>query len=90
MLFIKLKYMLFLLSKSMILSFNDISSSPCVCKGTASYCASLTILFLFLDDGVMPDRIAQVMGPPDRCQHAAHMINELIHTAQVRKQRPKL
>uniref|UniRef100_A0A4W3IWD9 Far upstream element (FUSE) binding protein 3 n=1 Tax=Callorhinchus milii TaxID=7868 RepID=A0A4W3IWD9_CALMI len=36
------------------------------------------------DDGVMPDRIAQVMGPPDRCQHAAHMINELIHTAQER------
>ncbi|XP_062929621.1 far upstream element-binding protein 3 isoform X2 [Mobula hypostoma] len=36
------------------------------------------------DDGVMPDRIAQVMGPPDRCQNAAHMINELIHTAQER------
>ncbi|XP_078082482.1 far upstream element-binding protein 3 isoform X3 [Mustelus asterias] len=36
------------------------------------------------DDGIMPDRIAQVMGPPDRCQHASHMINELIHTAQER------
>lgn len=23
------------------------------------------------------------MGPPDRCQHAAHVINELILTAQV-------
>ncbi|XP_048469595.1 far upstream element-binding protein 3 isoform X1 [Rhincodon typus] len=36
------------------------------------------------DDGIMTDRIAQVMGPPDRCQHASHMINELIHTAQER------
>ncbi|XP_067868373.1 far upstream element-binding protein 3 isoform X2 [Heterodontus francisci] len=36
------------------------------------------------DDGIMPDRIAQVMGPPDRCQHASHMISELIHTAQER------
>ncbi|XP_072344772.1 far upstream element-binding protein 3 isoform X2 [Scyliorhinus torazame] len=36
------------------------------------------------DDGIMPERVAQVMGPPDRCQHASHMINELIHTAQER------
>ncbi|XP_038637498.1 far upstream element-binding protein 3 isoform X2 [Scyliorhinus canicula] len=36
------------------------------------------------DDGIMPERVAQVMGLPDRCQHASHMINELIHTAQER------
>ncbi|XP_036271992.1 far upstream element-binding protein 3 isoform X2 [Pipistrellus kuhlii] len=36
------------------------------------------------DDGVSPERAAQVMGPPDRCQHAAHVINELILTAQER------
>ncbi|XP_060056384.1 far upstream element-binding protein 3 isoform X2 [Erinaceus europaeus] len=36
------------------------------------------------DDGVSPERAAQVMGPPDRCQHAAHIINELILTAQER------
>lgn len=35
------------------------------------------------DDGISPERAAQVMGPPDRCQHAAHVINELILTAQV-------
>lgn len=35
------------------------------------------------DDGISPERAAQVMGPPDRCQHAAHIINELILTAQV-------
>lgn len=23
------------------------------------------------------------MGQPDRCQHAVHLINELVHTAQV-------
>ncbi|XP_054853571.1 far upstream element-binding protein 3 isoform X2 [Eublepharis macularius] len=36
------------------------------------------------DDGISPERIAQVMGLPDRCQHAAHIINELILTAQER------
>ena len=35
------------------------------------------------DDGISPERAAQVMGPPDRCQHAAHVISELILTAQV-------
>uniref|UniRef100_A0A8C7QKL3 K Homology domain-containing protein n=1 Tax=Oncorhynchus mykiss TaxID=8022 RepID=A0A8C7QKL3_ONCMY len=36
------------------------------------------------DDGISPERIAQVMGQPDRCQHAVHLINELIQTAQER------
>ncbi|KAL0978966.1 hypothetical protein UPYG_G00178610 [Umbra pygmaea] len=36
------------------------------------------------DDGISPERIAQVMGQPDRCQHAVHIINELIQTAQER------
>ncbi|MEE6505494.1 hypothetical protein FKM82_005543 [Ascaphus truei] len=36
------------------------------------------------DDGISPERVAQVMGLPDRCQHAAHIINELILTAQER------
>ncbi|XP_051552344.1 far upstream element-binding protein 3-like isoform X1 [Myxocyprinus asiaticus] len=36
------------------------------------------------DDGISPDRIAQVMGQADRCQHAVHLINELVHTAQER------
>ncbi|XP_051523633.1 far upstream element-binding protein 3-like isoform X1 [Myxocyprinus asiaticus] len=36
------------------------------------------------DDGISPDRIAQVMGQTDRCQHAVHLINELVHTAQER------
>lgn len=35
------------------------------------------------DDGISPDRIAQVMGQPDRCQHAVHLINDLVQTAQV-------
>ncbi|XP_037835385.1 far upstream element-binding protein 3 isoform X7 [Kryptolebias marmoratus] len=36
------------------------------------------------DDGVSPDRVAQVMGQPDHCHHAAHLINELVQTAQER------
>ncbi|XP_049629979.1 far upstream element-binding protein 3 isoform X2 [Suncus etruscus] len=36
------------------------------------------------DDGISPERAAQVMGTPDRCQHAAHVISELILTAQER------
>ncbi|KAK3527519.1 hypothetical protein QTP86_024293, partial [Hemibagrus guttatus] len=36
------------------------------------------------DDGISPERIAQVMGQPDRCQHAVHLINELVQTAQER------
>uniref|UniRef100_A0A3B3RLU6 Far upstream element (FUSE) binding protein 3 n=1 Tax=Paramormyrops kingsleyae TaxID=1676925 RepID=A0A3B3RLU6_9TELE len=36
------------------------------------------------DDGISPDRVAQVMGQPERCQHAVHLINELVHTAQER------
>lgn len=36
------------------------------------------------DDGISPERAAQVMGPPDRCQHAALIISELILTAQER------
>uniref|UniRef100_A0A8D2ZR57 K Homology domain-containing protein n=1 Tax=Scophthalmus maximus TaxID=52904 RepID=A0A8D2ZR57_SCOMX len=34
------------------------------------------------DDGVSPDRVAQVMGQPDHCHHAVHLINELVQTAQ--------
>ncbi|KAM6372071.1 far upstream element-binding protein 3 isoform 7-T7 [Pluvialis apricaria] len=36
------------------------------------------------DDGISSERVAQVMGLPDRCQHAAHIISELILTAQER------
>ncbi|XP_064435822.1 far upstream element-binding protein 3 isoform X5 [Mirounga angustirostris] len=42
------------------------------------------------DDGISPERAAQVMGPPDRCQHAAHIINELILTAQLDCEVPRL
>ncbi|XP_062844815.1 far upstream element-binding protein 3 [Trichomycterus rosablanca] len=36
------------------------------------------------DDNLSPERIAQVMGQPERCQHAVHLINELVQTAQER------
>ncbi|XP_061527268.1 far upstream element-binding protein 3-like isoform X2 [Phycodurus eques] len=36
------------------------------------------------DDGISPERVAMVMGQLERCQHALHLINELIQTAQER------
>lgn len=36
------------------------------------------------DDGVSPERVAQVMGQLDHCHHAVHLINELVQTAQER------
>ncbi|KAM9327086.1 far upstream element-binding protein 1 [Gastrophryne carolinensis] len=34
------------------------------------------------DDGTTPERIAQITGPPDRCQHAAEIINDLLRSVQ--------
>lgn len=34
------------------------------------------------DDGSTPERIALIMGPPDRCQHAAEIISELLRSVQ--------
>ncbi|KAG8555317.1 hypothetical protein GDO81_017668 [Engystomops pustulosus] len=34
------------------------------------------------DDGSTPERIAQITGPPDRCQHAADIINDLLRSVQ--------
>ncbi|KAF7243474.1 Far upstream element-binding protein 1 [Varanus komodoensis] len=36
------------------------------------------------DDGTTPDRIAQITGPPDRCQHAAEIITDLLRSVQAR------
>ncbi|GAB1297678.1 Far upstream element-binding protein 2 [Apodemus speciosus] len=30
------------------------------------------------DDGTGPQKIARIMGPPDRCEHAAQIINDLL------------
>ncbi|XP_051559839.1 far upstream element-binding protein 2-like [Myxocyprinus asiaticus] len=38
------------------------------------------------DDGTGPDKIAHVMGPPDRCEHAASIINELLQSIRVREE----
>ncbi|XP_041126773.1 far upstream element-binding protein 1-like isoform X4 [Polyodon spathula] len=34
------------------------------------------------DDGTTPERIAQIMGPPDRSQHAAEIIGDLLRSVQ--------
>eukprot|EP00061_Rhincodon_typus_P017920 g46854.t1 len=34
------------------------------------------------DDGSTPDKIAHVMGPPERCQHAAQIITDLLQNVR--------
>ncbi|XP_063742676.1 far upstream element-binding protein 1 isoform X8 [Eleginops maclovinus] len=34
------------------------------------------------DDGTPPERIAQIMGPPDQAQHAAEIISDLLRSVQ--------
>uniref|UniRef100_A0A3B3VZT7 Far upstream element (FUSE) binding protein 1 n=1 Tax=Poecilia latipinna TaxID=48699 RepID=A0A3B3VZT7_9TELE len=36
----------------------------------------------FKPDGTTPDRIAQIMGPPDQAQHAAEIISDLLRSVQ--------
>ncbi|XP_026992318.2 far upstream element-binding protein 2 isoform X2 [Tachysurus fulvidraco] len=38
------------------------------------------------DDGSGPDKVAHIMGPPDRCEHAAGIINELLQSIRVREE----
>lgn len=47
-----------------------------------SYNVSDHSLLSLSDDGTTPDRIAQIMGPPDRAQHAASIITDLLHSVQ--------
>ncbi|XP_078075083.1 far upstream element-binding protein 1 isoform X5 [Mustelus asterias] len=34
------------------------------------------------DDGTTPERIAQILGPPDRCQHAAEILTDLLRSVE--------
>ena len=34
------------------------------------------------DDGTTPERIAQIMGPPEQAQHAADIISDLLRSVQ--------
>ena len=43
----------------------------------------VVVVVIVLDDGTTPDRIAQITGPPDRCQHAAEIITDLLRSVQV-------
>ncbi|KPP67852.1 hypothetical protein Z043_113512, partial [Scleropages formosus] len=36
------------------------------------------------DDGQGPDKVAHIMGPPDRCEHAASIIQDLVQSIRVR------
>ncbi|XP_026181634.1 far upstream element-binding protein 2-like isoform X1 [Mastacembelus armatus] len=38
------------------------------------------------DDGTGPDKIAHISGPPDRCEHAAQIINDLLQSIRVREE----
>lgn len=44
----------------------------------------LSVLWLLAsDDGTGPEKIAHIMGPPDRCEHAARIINDLLQSLRV-------
>lgn len=36
------------------------------------------------DDGTGPDKIAHISGPPDCCDHASQIINDLLQSIRVR------
>lgn len=38
------------------------------------------------DDGSGPDKIAHISGPPERCEHAAQIINDLLQSIRVREE----
>lgn len=42
----------------------------------------LSLLSLSPDDGTTPERIAQIIGPPDQSQHAAEIITDLLRSVQ--------
>uniref|UniRef100_A0A8D3BU23 Far upstream element (FUSE) binding protein 1 n=1 Tax=Scophthalmus maximus TaxID=52904 RepID=A0A8D3BU23_SCOMX len=42
----------------------------------------LIIISSTSDDGSTPERIAQIMGPPDQAQHAAEIISDLLRSVQ--------
>lgn len=40
----------------------------------------------FLDDGTSPEKIAHIRGPPERCEHAAQIIGDLLQSIRVREE----
>lgn len=46
----------------------------------------MQVLFYFSDDGTGPDKIAHISGTPDRCEHAAQIINDLLQSIRVREE----
>ncbi|XP_061086265.1 far upstream element-binding protein 2-like [Conger conger] len=38
------------------------------------------------DDGVGPDKVAHIMGPPEQCDHAARIITDLLHSIRAREE----
>lgn len=63
------------------------STSQRRCYGGLVLCFSLkSISVLWVpasDDGTGPEKIAHIMGPPDRCEHAARIINDLLQSLRV-------
>lgn len=46
----------------------------------------MQIEIFLTDDGTGPDKIAHISGPPDRCEHAAQIINDLLQSIRVREE----
>lgn len=41
-------------------------------------------LSFLTDDGTTPEKMAHIMGPPDQCQHAVSIINDLLQSIRAR------
>lgn len=46
------------------------------------HCLIVFFFLFYADDGSAPDRVAQIMGPPDQAQHAADIITDLLRSVQ--------
>lgn len=46
----------------------------------------MEIKIFLTDDGTGPDKIAHISGPPERCEHAAQIINDLLQSIRVREE----
>lgn len=58
----------------------DSKSEELPLRELGSVLSSIYFLVWMSDDGTGPEKIAHIMGPPDRCEHAARIINDLLQS----------
>lgn len=67
-----------------LLSWHNVCPQEALVGSCASLLNFVSALWvLAADDGTGPEKIAHIMGPPDRCEHAARIINDLLQSLRV-------